>query len=113
MNRLMKLILSPGAYMVWHALGNPEEWRTDGSDRLPNICHLPTATWFYCMGPFDGGFFFDWYDNSGGRKMGALGALDRHLVWIRASRVVMNMQRKSCAKHDLFVRMTQLQKETT
>lgn len=28
-NRIMSWILSPGAYAVWHAAGNPEEWKWD------------------------------------------------------------------------------------
>lgn len=29
-NRIMSWILSPGAYALWHSMGNPEEWKWHG-----------------------------------------------------------------------------------
>jgi hypothetical protein len=114
---LMRLILSPGAFMVWHALGNPEEWRRDGSFVMlhtpTNIRFLypwPDNSWEKFLNRVMVGFMFDGTEE----YEGSIGYFDRHILHARACRVELYLtsdQRLSRRNHALFVTMTQLSKE--
>lgn len=98
-NHIMSWILSPGAYAVWHALGDPDEWQHDGDDGLVHkqtalevrVVDWRTAHTAGVPRPFAfvvtllvSGFMFDCV----GKYAGAIGFFERHLVAVRAYRAV-------------------------
>lgn len=106
-NRIMSWILHPSAYLVWHALGNPEEWETPSWHQLKHKT-VDVALWMS-----NGPWFFDQIDE-GINKLDAIGLFDRHLVYPRARKVHNFLKygglsgKKRLAQHKLFVKMTQL-----
>ena len=85
-NYIMSKILSPGAYAVWHSLGNPEEWGDPSRHTLPhqsgavNLDVSYGASRFYQF--LCGGFEFDDIERP------FLGWFERHLVYPRALRML-------------------------
>lgn len=102
-NRIMSWILSPGAYAVWHALGAPEEWVGASADDSAShtIRHIPTGVQLWVA---SGGFFLDCHAPFNG----AIGLIDRHILWPRARRIRKKLLAKPSKNRALFVRMTQL-----
>lgn len=100
-NRIMSWVLSPGAYAVWHALGNSEEWEVE-AERLKhkradvrlfvlNCYHedAPPAVVAFPVTCIVSGFLFD----CAGKDKGAIGYLERHLIAPRAYRVMRQLAR--------------------
>lgn len=95
-NRIMSWVLSPGAYAVWHSLGNPEEWQYHhDSDYITHkttqvrliVPNEDTVDLPYTVaGPLAflvGSFMLDClepFENS-------IGLFERHLIAGRAARV--------------------------
>lgn len=103
---LMKMILHPSAYMVWHAAGEPEEWKWWTTSEGYRLQHKPTKVIFWVG---NGAAFFDEIlDQSEVIKTGAIGCFDRYLVWPRIAQVVRYLKQQGDSKHLLFLKMTQL-----
>lgn len=103
-NRIMSWILAPGAYLVWHALGNLEEWRAIAhSGDVFTLVHQPTDVQLWVA---RGGFFLD----CEGELAGSIGPFDRHVLWWTRARGVRRHFYKEHydRKAKLFLRMTQL-----
>lgn len=83
-NRIMSWILSPGAYALWHSMGNPEEWEEIKDNHTWYLRHKPsTMCMLYGRGCMYGfrGFFLD-----GSHRYGVghcIGYFERHLVYPR------------------------------
>lgn len=107
-NRIMSWILSPGAYAVWHSMGNPEEWRWDApseqlihqsglwlplldksTKEIPAVIAYPTV---FVLGTF--------VLDCGGEYKGAIGHLERHLIAGRAYR----LKNRLCRQAQLSIR---------
>lgn len=119
-SRIMSWILSPGAYAVWHALGNPEEW-----DYVPDrdfIRHKTTAVQLVVMNEatvetpyFIAGFFaflagFFLFDARGDYE-GSIGIFERHLVVGRAVRTRNKLRKmasnsRTARNRALFAKLT-------
>lgn len=101
-NRIMSWVLSPGAYAVWHSMGNPGEW-VIGSDDLTHKTGLrvtvlnwrnaheqgfprPIAAFVAFI---IGAFIMD----CEGEYAGAIGYLERHIIAGRAYRLVKKLRR--------------------
>lgn len=100
-NRLMSWILSPGTYMVWHALGDPEEWKLDSH----TLVHKATG---FNLWVANGSWFYGEWD---GDKREVFGLFERHLLQFRVRRVVRKLKEPTgwrARNHRLFTRMTQL-----
>lgn len=101
-NWLMSKLLSPGAYATWHAMGNPDEWEEHGSDR-GWLRHKQAGLAFGSGGdaPFRwmaalvAPFFFDGHPAYQGH---CIGLLERHLVYLRAHRLVNELRRRERTK---------------
>lgn len=95
-NWIMSKVLSPGAYAVWHSMGNPEEWvqhtddtlmhKTTGlsifaldksTDQVPSLLAYPVVFLI-------GSFFVDCKEP----YKGAIGYLERHLIAGRVFRTL-------------------------
>ena len=105
-NRVMSWILHPSAYLVWHSMGNPEEWENDDGKYLRTMRHRPTGVHFWIG---NSSFFFDGY---GSQWKHSIGLLDRHLLWPRARKLRRawrkEFRKQSDVRQKLFVEMTQL-----
>jgi hypothetical protein len=104
-NRIMSWILHPSAYLVWHALGNPDEWEDDSADKssgkVYTIRHLPTG---YRLWTANGRMFLDGWSE----WEGSIGLIDRWFLWDRAYAITKKMKNKTGKRARLFVLMTQL-----
>lgn len=100
-NRIMSWILSPAAYLVWHAMGNLDEWGSPHEGY--KIAHQPTGVVFWVA---NGRWFFDGH----GGWSGSIGLFDRHFLWPRAKRVIKHTLSPPppSRKHKLFIRMTEM-----
>lgn len=101
-NRVMKTLMSPGTYVVWHALGNPEEWYR----KEYTLVHKPTS-WEMWVGDSGPWFYGSW----GKCKEDCFGLFERHLLQFRVRKVCRHHKRLVGWRknnHELFVRMTQL-----
>ena len=102
-NRIMAALLSPGAYALWHSMGNPEEWewRDDGKEpyfrhkgshlkvcmdlwwRIPGPCYLfPFLWWIPLLSWAFNPIWIYCVDQDEG-----LGICDRFLIAGRAARL--------------------------
>jgi hypothetical protein len=102
-NQIMKFLMSPGTYMVWHALGSPQEWLV----KEYTMIHQPTSweMWVGGNGPW---FYSEWRTSTRGD---CFGLFERHLLQFRVRKVRRyHLQLRGWRKHnhDIFVRMTQL-----
>lgn len=102
---LMSKILSPGAFAVWHSMGDPEEWKYDKTNS--ELHHKTTGLSVHAahrnsLKPIQDGddlvifiicaplmFFFSSFTlDCTGQHKGAIGYLERHLIYGRACRLI-------------------------
>lgn len=122
---LMQKLLSPGAYALWHSMGNPDEWKWYENDEffwhIGSSTKIPFERWWriappalYIVPPFLlfippllWAFWPCSFDCNG-----AIGLFERHLVAGRAIRLYSKLRRreKTMAQRqknqDLFTKLT-------
>ena len=88
---LARLLMTPGGYMVWVAMGNPMDWEWTGYDNHV-IRHKPTRMELAVHGEY-------WMDST----PRFTSFIDRRFLWRRYKRM---------CNRSVLVKMTQLAKET-
>ena len=97
-NRIMSWILSPGAYALWHSMGNPEEWERSGTSYMHK-----QHRWISFDAPYGeippiicgaliciiGSFAFDLNNRH------AIGLFERHLIAGRGYRLAKRIYKQS------------------
>lgn len=113
-NRIMSWILSPGAYAVWHALGNPGEWHEE-ADRLTHLqTHITLqadqnapaiARWLFLRM-----FLMDGYESRGTNRFMLF--YERPFVYGRAQRCIRKLRKAARVSQrrktnmDIFLKLT-------
>lgn len=124
-SRIMSWILSPGAYAVWHSMGNPEEWewcRFGDDDKAlrhkPTHLHIDMVEWWE-LPPAVWAIPFMWFVpllcwmlwpcviDCRGEYAGAIGYLERHIIAGRALRLRTTLLRPPASVRSIRKRRNQ------
>lgn len=127
-NRIMSWILSPGAYALWHSMGNPDEWSYRSDSNTSSLRHhsgvsveigrwwnLPLPFWLIPLlwiAPMISWAFWPAILDCEGPFEGSVGYLERHFIAGRAMRLRGKLVKSKKVNHrkqrnrDLFTKLT-------